>query len=88
MCTFKVCWVAHLPKERANILPSLLQHVHFPLMSMDEVSLNLSLVSCIFLCKKMAKNSAYITYNLKLMKALPRIFLLIKNLGFEETVEK
>lgn len=32
-----VSWVAHLPRERASILPSLLQHVHFPLMSMDEV---------------------------------------------------
>ena len=32
-----VSWVAHDPKNRANILPALLQHVHFPLMSMDEV---------------------------------------------------
>jgi len=32
-----VSWVAHLPRERASLLPSLLQHVHFPLMSMDEV---------------------------------------------------
>ena len=32
-----VSWVAHDPKNRGNILPALLQHVHFPLMSMDEV---------------------------------------------------
>ena len=32
-----VSWVAHDPKSRANLLPALLQHVHFPLMSMDEV---------------------------------------------------
>ena len=30
-------WVAHDPRDRASILPALLQHVHFPLMSMDEV---------------------------------------------------
>ena len=32
-----VTWVAHDPKSRAGILPALLQYVHFPLMSMDEV---------------------------------------------------
>ena len=32
-----VSWVAHDPKNRATLLPALLQHVHFPLMSMDEV---------------------------------------------------
>ena len=32
-----VSWVAHEPRSRASILPALLQHVHFPLMSMDEV---------------------------------------------------
>ena len=32
-----VTWVAHDPKNRASILPALLQYVHFPLMSMDEV---------------------------------------------------
>ena len=35
--TFQVSWVAHDPRDRASILPALLQHVHFPLMSMDEV---------------------------------------------------
>jgi hypothetical protein len=55
MRTFKVCWVAHLPKERANILPSLLQHVHFPLMSMDEVS-------CIFFMQK--NDEKFCIYNL------------------------
>lgn len=32
-----VSWVAHEPRARASLLPALLQHVHFPLMSMDEV---------------------------------------------------
>jgi len=32
-----VSWVAHDPRDRGSILPALLQHVHFPLMSMDEV---------------------------------------------------
>ena len=32
-----VTWVAHDPRARASILPALLQYVHFPLMSMDEV---------------------------------------------------
>ena len=32
-----VSWVAHEPRARATLLPALLQHVHFPLMSMDEV---------------------------------------------------
>ena len=32
-----VSWVAHDPKNRSGLLPALLQHVHFPLMSMDEV---------------------------------------------------
>ena len=30
-------WVAHSPKERSTALPHLLEHVHFPLMSLDEV---------------------------------------------------
>ena len=32
-----VSWVAHEPKNRSSLLPALLQHVHFHLMSMDEV---------------------------------------------------
>merc|ERR1711971_587232 len=35
-----VGWVAHAPRDRATLLPQLLQHVHFPLMSMDEVELS------------------------------------------------
>ena len=35
-----VTWVAHDPRSRAALLPSLLQHVHFPLMSMDDVNIN------------------------------------------------
>ena len=73
-----VSWVAHEPRARASLLPALLQHVHFPLMSMDEVRNDKFTNDCSCGTLKSVENSFA---PILLLEALNRhILLLLANL--------